>query len=202
MKSPSVPRGHEPAALGVDSGPASQSASTSPRRDSTTATVPGRGRRNDDAVVLGLHRAQELGTRENGLAVAITTRADGSPRASVVNAGVLEHPVTGEAIVGFVSRGVARKLIDLRARPQMTVLFRSGWEWIAVQGSAELAGPDDHLEELSHDSVLPLVCAVYVAAVGGSSEDWAELDESIAAERHTAVLIRPLRVYPTGDPES
>lgn len=160
------------------------------------------GRRASEDVVLGLDRARELGARENGLAVAITIRADGLPRVSVVNAGVLEHPVTGEASVGFVSRGAVRKLIDLRARPQATVVFRSGWEWIAVEGTAELAGPDDHLEGLGHDSVLPLIRAVYVAAVGGSSDDWAQLDESMAAERHTAVLIRPLRVYPTGDPES
>ena len=33
-------------------------------------------------------RARELGTRENGLAVAITTRSTGLPRASVVNASI------------------------------------------------------------------------------------------------------------------
>lgn len=82
-------------------------------------------------MVSGLDRVREIGARESGLAVAITTRADGSPRASVVNAGVLDHPVTGEPIVGFVSRGRARKLTDVRERPRVTVVFRSGWEWIA-----------------------------------------------------------------------
>jgi hypothetical protein len=88
----------------------------------------------------GLDRARELGARESGLAVAITIRANGLPRASVVYAGVLAHPVTGEPIVGFVSRGVARKLTDIRERPQVTVDSRSGWERIAVEGNAELAG--------------------------------------------------------------
>jgi hypothetical protein len=57
--------------------------------------------------VPGLDRAQELGAKEDGLAVVVTSRADGSPQVSVVNAGVLAHPVTGERIVGFVARGGA-----------------------------------------------------------------------------------------------
>src|SRR2546426_673067 len=60
-----------------------------------------------------LDRARELGARESGLAVVVTTRVDGSPQASVVNAGVLEHPVTGEAVVGFVARGRVNKLANL-----------------------------------------------------------------------------------------
>lgn len=126
----------------------------------------------------------------------------GCPRASVVNAGVIDHPVTGEPIVGFVSRGAARKLTDLRERPQVTVVFRSGWEWIAVEGNAGLAGPDDCLERLANDNVPRLLRMVYAAAVGGSPDDWAELDESMAAEGHTAVLVRARRVYPAGDPDS
>jgi hypothetical protein len=93
-----------------------------------------------------LERARDLGARESGLAVAVTTRADGSPQASVVNAGVLKHPVTADLVVGFVARGGARKLASMRARPRVTVVFRSGWDWVAVEGNAELAGPDDQLE--------------------------------------------------------
>jgi hypothetical protein len=59
----------------------------------------------------------------------------------VVNAGILDHPVTSEPIVGFVSRGAARKLDDLRHRCDITVVFRSGWEWVAGEGTAQLAGP-------------------------------------------------------------
>src|SRR5438128_1037181 len=88
----------------------------------------------------GLDRARELGARETGLAVVTTLRADGTAHSSVVNAGVLNHPVTGESVVGFVSRGGVRKLAYLRARPRATVLFRSGWAWVAVEGDAELAG--------------------------------------------------------------
>jgi PPOX class probable F420-dependent enzyme len=127
------------------------------------------------------------------LAVAVTSRSDGSPHASVVNAGVLAHPVTGELVVAFVARGGARKLPNLRAQRRATVVFRSGWEWVAVEGDAELVGPDDPLEGV--DDIPKVLRAVYAAAAGGTEEDWRELDAPMAAERHTAVLIRPLRVY-------
>lgn len=149
--------------------------------------------------MLGLERARELGARESGLAVAITIRANGLPRASVVNAGVVDHPVTGEPTVAFVARGPARKLTDIRARAHVTVVFRSGWEWVAVEGTAELAGQDDHLEWLADDDVPRLRRTVYAAAVGGSPADWAALDESMEAEGHTAVLVRVASVYPTAD---
>jgi hypothetical protein len=142
-----------------------------------------------------LDRARELGARESGLAVAVTGRADGSSQATVVNAGVLNHPVTGELVVGFVARGHARKLANLRARPQMTIVFRSGWEWVAVDGIADLAGPNDLLEGIQPRDVPPLLREVYAAAVGGAIDDWAELDSAFAAERHTAVLVRPSRIY-------
>jgi PPOX class probable F420-dependent enzyme len=146
-----------------------------------------------------LDLAKELGARESGLAVAITSRPDGSPRASVVNAGVLMHPMSGEAVVGFVSRGAVRKLVDLRDRPRATVLFRSGWEWVAVEGDVTLVGPDDDLNGLDEAAVMLLVRTVYAAAVGGTPDEWSHLHETMAAERHTAVLIRPTHVYPTAD---
>lgn len=148
-----------------------------------------------------LERARELGRRENGLAVAVTTRPTGRPRASVVNAGVLDHPVTGEPIVGFVSRGAARKLSDLRRRPDITVVFRSGWEWVAAEGSAQLAGPDDELAGLQGRHLPRLLRTVYAAAAGGGADDWMPLAEAMAAERHTAVLVQVSRVYPDADPD-
>jgi hypothetical protein len=148
-----------------------------------------------------LDKVRELGTRENGLAVAITTRATGRPRPSVVNAGVVDHPVTAEAMVGFVSRGAVRKLDDLRNRPEITVVFRSGWEWLAAEGAAELAGPDDTLVGLASEDVPRVLRTVYAAAVGGATDDWTSLDETMAAERHTAVFVRVSRLYPECDVE-
>ena len=152
-----------------------------------------------DAGLLG--RARELGEAENGLAVVVTSRADGSAQTSVVNAGVLDHPVTGERIVGFVARGGAKKLWNLRVRPGVTVVFRSGWEWVAVEGGAELVGPEDHLVGLDRNDMPRVRREVYAAAVGGTAEDWAAMDEIMETEGHTAVLIRPVRVY-SNPPES
>src|SRR2546423_13405740 len=76
------------------------------------------------------------------LCVVATARADGTVQASVVNAGVMRHPSSGADVVVFVARGGTRKLANLRARPAMTVVARAGWEWVAVEGEAELIGPD------------------------------------------------------------
>ena len=145
--------------------------------------------------MVGLERARELGAREDGLAVVVTTRADGTPQASVVNAGVIDHPVTRDRVVGFVARGSVKKLANLRACSRVTVVFRSGWEWVAVEGDAELAGPDDDLEGLEKTEIPRLLREVYSSAAGGAPDEWVHLDDEIASERHTAVLIRVVRIY-------
>ena len=145
--------------------------------------------------MVALGRARELGSREHGLAVAVVVDAKGTPVLSVVNAGVLDHPFSGEPVVGFVARGQARKLTHLRERPRATVLFRSGWEWVAVEGDVELVGPRDAADGVEPDDLPRLLRTVYAAAVGGTEDQWAELDALMAAEGHTAVLIRPHRVY-------
>src|SRR4029077_2193030 len=48
------------------------------------------------------------------------------PSVRVVNAAPLAHPVTSEAVVGFVARGATAKLANLRRNPRATLLFRSG----------------------------------------------------------------------------
>jgi hypothetical protein len=52
-----------------------------------------------------------------------------------------------------------------------------------------------HVNRLSLDRARELLRGVYAAAVGGTHDDWAALDAVMAAERHTAVLIRPTRIY-------
>jgi hypothetical protein len=148
-----------------------------------------------DALSALLALGREIGARESGLAVVTTLRLDGSIHATVVNAGVVQHPVTTEAAIGFVARGGTMKLVHLRARPRATVVFRSGWEWVAVDGDVDLLGPDDILEGLSASDVPALIRVVYAAAAGGSPDDWAPLDDVIAIERHTAVFLRPVRAY-------
>ena len=140
-----------------------------------------------------LELVRELAAADQGLAVAVVVRADGTPHASVVNAGVLDHPADGEPVVGFVARGRAAKLRHLRARPLGTLVFRAGWRWVAVQGEAELAGPDDSLAGLDGEGVRRLLRDIFTAA-GGQHEDFDEYDRVMAAERRTAVLVRPQRI--------
>jgi hypothetical protein len=143
-----------------------------------------------------LDLARELASREAGLAVAITYRGDGTVQASVVNAGVIDHPVTGEPTIGFVVQGGSRKkLSNLRARHMATVVFRSGWEWVGIEGDVDLLGPDDRLDGLPSESVPGVFHAIYAASIGGALEDWATRDEVIERERHAAVLLRPTRMY-------
>lgn len=140
-----------------------------------------------------LQEVRRLAAADSGLAVAVTMRPDGTPHASVVNAGVLPHPVDGEPAVGFVAAGGAVKLRNLRTRPYASVVFRAGWEWVAAEGRAELAGPDDDLAGLDRQAVRSLLRDIFSAA-GGTHEDFDEYDRVMAAERRAAVLVRPTRV--------
>ncbi|HKA92693.1 MAG TPA: TIGR03618 family F420-dependent PPOX class oxidoreductase [Acidimicrobiia bacterium] len=141
-----------------------------------------------------LEYVRDLVRRDHGLAVVVTQRGDGTPQASIANAGVLAHPVRGDAVVGIVVRGDTRKHANLRRRPRATVVFRVGWEWVAVEGPVELAGPDDALAGLDPGRVPPLLREVFSAA-GGTHDDWDEYDRVMAAERRVAVLVAPERVY-------
>lgn len=134
---------------------------------------------------------------DKGLCVVSTLRKDGTIQASLVNAGVLDHPVTGARVVGFVARGGSRKLANLRARPQATVVVRAGWDWMAAEGPAELIGPDDPRDGVDAEGVRQLLRDVFTAA-GGTHNDWDTYDRVMAEERRTAVLVDPSRVYSNG----
>jgi PPOX class probable F420-dependent enzyme len=129
--------------------------------------------------------------------VVSTTRGDGTVQSSVVNAGVLDHPVGGAPVVGLVAAGGSAKLAHLRTRPQATVTFRAGWEWLTVEGATELAGPDDPLEGVDAERLRVLLREIFTAA-GGTHDDFDEYDRVMAAERRTAVLLKPARVYGVG----
>jgi PPOX class probable F420-dependent enzyme len=131
---------------------------------------------------------------DHGLVVVSTARADGTIQSSVVNAGVLEHPVTGKPVVAFVAAGSSKRLVNLRARPRATVVLRAGWQWAGVEGPVELVGPDDHLDGVGAEGLPGLLRDVFKAA-GGQHEDWDEYDRVMATERRVAVFIEPERVY-------
>ena len=137
--------------------------------------------------------AADLAHGERGLVVVSTLRADGTIQSSLVNAGVLTHPATSESVLGFVTAGPV-KLANLRVRPQVTATFRDGWQWAAVEGHAQLAGPDDPQPWLDHEGLRLLLRTIFTAA-GGEHDDWNTYDRAMAAERRAAVLISPTWVY-------
>jgi PPOX class probable F420-dependent enzyme len=136
---------------------------------------------------------------DHGLCVLSTLRPAGSVQATVVNAGVVRHPVTGEEVVGLVAAGEARKLRNLRVDTRATIVARAGWQWAAVEGTAEIVGPDDRHLTLDARAVRVLLRDIFRAA-GGDHDDWDTYDLVMAEERRAAVLITPHRIYsnPTG----
>ncbi|MBW0116441.1 pyridoxamine 5'-phosphate oxidase [Pseudonocardia abyssalis] len=127
--------------------------------------------------------------QDSGLASVSVVRADGTPHTSLVNAGVLDHPVTGEPVVGYVTYGPV-KLRTLRARPATSILWRAGWRWAAVDGDSELRGPGD----VDAEELRLLLRAVFTAC-GGTHDDWDAYDRAMLDEGRVAVLIAPRKVY-------
>ncbi len=132
--------------------------------------------------------------RDQGLCVVSTLRAAGTIQSSVVNAGVLKHPVTGAAVVGFTTRGGSAKLANLRARPRATIVVRVGWDWATVEGPVELTGPADPLPGVDAEGLRVLLRDVFTAA-GGTHDDWPTYDRVMAEEGRAVVMIAPERVY-------
>ena len=140
---------------------------------------------------IDLDPVRRMVAQEHGLAGVAVVRADGTPHTSLVNAGVLDHPRTGAPVVGYVTYGPV-KLRALRERPATSLLWRSGWRWVGVDGDSELVGPGDtDAEELRL-----LLRAVFTAA-GGTHDDWDAYDRTMVEQRRTAVLVTPTRIYPS-----
>jgi len=131
---------------------------------------------------------------DHGLVVVSTLRDDGTIASSVVNAGVLPHPVTGQAVVGMVLIGGTRKLDRLRKRPYANVVVRAGWQWASAEGRIELAGPDDPMPGIDAERVRLLLREIFTAA-GGTHEDFGSYDRVMREERRAAVFLLPERVY-------
>jgi PPOX class probable F420-dependent enzyme len=144
-----------------------------------------------------LQDAVALALADRGLAVVSTLRADQTIQASLINAGIVAHPATAELVLAFVTYGPV-KLTNLRARPQIALTFRSGWQWATVEGRAELAGPDDPQSFLRDPDDLRLLLRAAFTACGGTHDDWAEYDRTMAEQRRTVVLVAAARVYSNG----
>lgn len=136
----------------------------------------------------------ELVPLDHGLCVFSTLRGDGSVHSTVVNAGVVHHPLTGVQVVGLAAAGGSRKLHHLRADPRATIVARAGWQWAAVEGSAEIIGPDDPHPDVDTETLRLFLQDIFRAA-GGTHDDWDTFDRVMADERRAAVLLDPRRTY-------
>lgn len=130
----------------------------------------------------------------NGLCVLSTARDDGGIHSCVVNAGVLQHPLTDAEVVGLVAAGGTRKLRNLRADPSATIVVRAGWEWAAVEGTADIIGPDDAHADVDSEALRLLLRDIFRAA-GGTHDDWDAYDKVMTEERRAAVFVTPRRAY-------
>jgi PPOX class probable F420-dependent enzyme len=140
-----------------------------------------------------LDEVMELAARESFLAVVSTLRADSTIQSSLVNAGVLDHPVTGEPTLAFVTYGAA-KLRNLRDRPQVAVTFRSGWSWATIEGKAELIGSDDPHPQIDAERYRLLLRDIFTAA-GGRHDDWDAYDKTMLEQGRVAVFVAASRIY-------
>lgn len=125
---------------------------------------------------------------ETGLATVSTTQRDGRVLSSVINAGVIDHPVTGEVCVALVSRGNAARLGHIRRGSQVTVSVRRGWSWVSVTGPADLIGPADPHSDVDDEAQRLLLREIYQAA-GGAHDDYDEYDRAMIEDGRTAVLV-------------
>ncbi len=140
---------------------------------------------------------ERIASADSGLCVVASTRGDGTPQVSVVNAGVFLHPASGQPMVGLVARGGTHKLANWRRRPRATLVAKTGWEWVAVEGPLEIIGPDDPRPGVDTEALRLLLRAVFAAA-GGTHDDWDEYDRVMVADRRAVVLVTPERVYSNG----
>lgn len=138
---------------------------------------------------------RRLVSLEHGLANLSTLRRDGTVHATVVNAGVVDHPVHGTPVAAFVARSGTRKLQHLRETPAATLSWRAGWAWCTAEGTTELFGPDDLLNGADPSTLGALLREIYAAAGGSEHEDWADYDRVMISERRVAVLLTPKRIY-------
>ena len=153
----------------------------------------------------GLALIRERAAGDHWLAVLITTGARGpsgpsereappDPQVSVVNATVSDHPLTGVPTVALVAQAGTAKLANLRRHPRATLVFREGWQWVAVRGPVELAGPDDPMPGLDPEGLRLLLRRIYLDA-GGQHPDLGEYDRAMAADRRCAVLVTPEHIW-------
>jgi hypothetical protein len=121
------------------------------------------------------------------LSSELTKRGDASSRALAAQ--------LMETLVDWVEeQAAALRRSDAREWAIELVVARAGWEWAAVEGTADIIGPDEPHAEVDSES-LRLVLRDIFRAAGGTHDDWDADDKVMAEERRAAVFITPRRPY-------
>ena len=140
--------------------------------------------------------AAALARNERGLVVVATLRGDGTIQSSLVNAGIVPHPVTGESTLAFVTNGPV-KLANLRPAPgdrHVPATAGSGQQskdtpsWLGRTIPIPGSTPNDSAYCSERSSPMP---AASTTTGTPTTEPWPRNAE----ERRAAVLVRPDRFY-------
>ena len=132
-------------------------------------------------------------SEETGLVTVSTTQVDGRVLSSVVNCGMIEHPLTGDTCVAFVSGSKAARLKHIDRGSQVTITARRGWAWSSVTGPADLIRPEQVPETIDKEQMRLLLREVFHAA-GGVHDDLEEYDRTMLQEGRVVVCVTPERV--------
>ena len=132
-------------------------------------------------------------SEETGLVTVSTTQVDGRVLSSVVNCGMIEHPLTGGTCVAFVSGSKAARLKHIDRGSHVTITARRGWAWSSVTGPAALIRPEQVPESIDKEQMRLLLREVFHAA-GGVHDDLEEYDRTLAQEGRVVVCVSPERV--------
>ena len=109
----------------------------------------------------------------------------------------MRHPARDVDVVVCVARGASRKLANLRARPNTTIVASAGGAWVSVEGTAELIGPNDPYPAIDGEALRQLLRDAFRAA-GGDHDDWETYDRVMNEDGRTVVVVTPTRVYSNG----
>ncbi len=139
---------------------------------------------------MNLDAAKRFVGLDHGLVTVSVARPDGSVHSSVVNAGVMHHPVDGGEVVAMVVLGGAYKLRRWREHPIASVVFRAEWQWTGVEGRVSMFGPTDPLDGID-DSDLPTVLRDVFKAAGSIHDNWDEYDRVMRDEPARSCSLSP-----------
>jgi PPOX class probable F420-dependent enzyme len=117
-------------------------------------------------------------------AVLMTVRADGSPQASPVSAGV---DADGRVVVSTYPERA--KTVNVKRVGRASVLILSdefNGPWVQIDGDAEVLDMPDSLEALVD----------YYRCIAGEHPDWDEYREAMRRQNKSLIRIRPRRWGP------